>query len=138
MTTPNSTFQKPFEAATGPWSNLSHTYCKQMDASFRASEPVLQALTRIQLEWTQLALSRGRAWATLPLDVSRCRSPADLAMLQFNFWQTAGRAYAQGWQRLMAVSNASVMDAGSAAEAGARDVLAVPDAEKTGRNRQAA
>lgn len=138
MTTQTTTVQKPFEAAAGPWTNLSHTYCQQMDAAMKAAEPSMQALACVQAEWAQLAIARTRAWASLPGDISRCKSPADLAMLQFNFWQTCGRAYAQGWQRILHASSACAMQGSHVAEPPRRDVLSVSEPHSETRNRQAA
>lgn len=142
MTMQNTTREKTFEAAGGPWTNLSSTYCQQLDTAFKASEPALQALTRMQMEWAQLALSRARAWAAVPTDLSRCRGPADVVTLQMDFWQEAQRAYAQGWQRIFAASRAMAGQGVDAAQqaAPARDVLAVTDAPAAAdaRKRQAA
>jgi hypothetical protein len=140
MTTQSTTREKTFEAASGPWTNLSSTTCKQLDTAFKAAEPTMQALARLQLEWGQLALARSRAWAAVPSDLSRCRGPADIVTLQVNFWQEAQRAYAQGWQRVLAASRGLAvpgLDAAAAGEPPRRDVLAVPE-PKDERKRQAA
>jgi hypothetical protein len=140
MNNQNPMQQKPFEAASGPWANLSHTYCKQMDTAFKSAEPAMQALAHMQAEWAHLALARARAWASLPADISRCKSPADLAMLQFNFWQSAGRAYSQGWQRMLHAAAALAPQGLSApAVEPRRDVITVPEMGHEPRNnRQAA
>jgi len=140
MTTQNTIREKTFEAASGPWTNLSSTTCAQLDTAFKAAEPAMQALSRVQLEWAQLALARSRAWAAVPADLSRCRSPADVATLQLNFWQEAQRAYAQGWQRILGASRGLAMpglDAQPPAAPPRRDVLAVSETAEE-HKRQAA
>lgn len=140
MTTPK-TNPMQFEITTGPWTNLTHTYCGQMDAAFKAAEPMLHALGRVQVEWTHLATARSRAWANLPGALSHCRSPADVASLQIEFWQTATRNYMEGWQRIWSATATLTSRGGEVASGPAsakRDVLAVPDAEAAQRNRQAA
>lgn len=138
MTIQNTTREKTFEAASGPWTNLSTTYCKQLDTALKASEPALQALTRVQMEWAQLAMSRARAWAALPSELSHCRAPADFATLQFSFWQEAQRTYAHGWQRILAASSALAAQGREAAAPKQRDVLSVSDGTPDERKRQAA
>lgn len=139
MTTQTTTREKSFEPAIGPWSNLSGAYCAQMDQAFKAAEPGMQAVARVQMAWAQLALARARAWAAIPGDLGRCRSPADIATLQLNFWQDAQRAYTEGWQRLLVASRAAASQATDvAAAAPRRDVLAVPESPSAERKRQAA
>jgi hypothetical protein len=139
MTTQNPTRAKPFEAASGPWSNLSTVYSSQMDAAFKAAEPALQAVARVQMEYVHLAAARSRAWAAIPGDISRCRGPADFATLQLNFWQEAQRAYAQGWQRILSASSALAAQGRDAAPtAPRRDVLSVSDPAPDERKRHAA
>lgn len=136
MTTP-----KPFETSTGPWTNLSHAYCGHMDSAFKAAEPMLNTLGRVQVEWTHLAMARGRAWAALPGALSHCKSPADVANVQAQFWQTATRNYMEGMQRIWMASTALTArggEFGSNPAPGKRDVLTVPDADDTQRSRQAA
>lgn len=140
MTTQSTTREKTFEAASGPWTNLSSTACKQLDTAFKAAEPAMQALARVQMEWAQLALARSRAWAAVPADLSRCRGPADVVTLQLNFWQDAQRCYAQGWQRILTASRGLAvpgLDEGSSNAPPRRDVLAVPETVDE-RKRQAA
>lgn len=140
MTTQSTTREKTFEPAGGPWTNLSSAACQQMDSAFKAAEPAMQALARVQMEWAQLALARTRAWSAVPADLSRCRNPADVATLQLNFWQEAQRAYAQGWQRILSASRGiavPTLDAAASAAPPRRDVLAVPD-KVDDRKRQAA
>lgn len=139
MSNQTTTREKPFEAAGGPWTNLSTIYCKQMDSAFKSAEPALQALARVQMEWAHLAAARARAWASVPGDLSRCRGPADIATLQLNFWQEAQRAYAQGWQRVLSASGALAAQGRDVAIAPTpRDVLSVQEAANPERKRQAA
>lgn len=131
---------KHTESATGPWTNLSNAYCGQLDAALKASDPVLRAVSRMQFEWMHLGMQRGRAWASLPAELSRCKSPVDLASLQVRFVQSMGLNYAEAshrmWQALLAVSVPRGMDAGGSP---ARDIIEVrSDVGETGRNRQAA
>lgn len=129
------------ESATGPWTNLSNAYCGQLDAALKASDPVLRAASRVQLEWMHLGMQRGRAWASLPAELSRCKSPVDLASMQMRFLQSMGLNYAEAthriWHAMLAVSLPRAADAGSSP---ARDIIEVRgDASRTpGRDRQAA
>lgn len=138
MTSRNAPLLKAFEAASGPWTNLSHTYCQQMDQALKAAEPAWNHLARLQAEWVKLATARGHAWATLPADISRCKTPVDLALLQVRFWQTAGQAYAQGWQRALAASTHMHAATQAAQATAARDVMSVLETAPEGQKRRAA
>ena len=139
MTTQSTTRETTFEAAGGPWTNLSSTACQQMDTAFKAAEPALQAVARVQMAWAQLAISRARAWSAVPGDFSRCRGPADVATLQLNFWQEAQQAYAEGWQRILTASRGLAAPiAETPAATTRRDVLAVPESTSEERKRHAA
>ncbi|RTL67890.1 MAG: hypothetical protein EKK41_16405 [Hyphomicrobiales bacterium] len=134
---------KQTDTTSGPWTNLSGAYCSQLDAALRASDPVMRAGSVVQFEWMHLALQRGRAWAALPADVARCKSPLDLAALQMRFLQTMGLNYAEGLHRIWQASTALAMTpAGQPASSPARDVIDVRSpagiVESRSQSRQAA
>lgn len=131
---------KHFETAGGPWTNLAHIYCAQMDMAFKAAEPLMRAIGRAQLEWAQCAMARGRAWAALPGQLSQCKAPADVAGLQAQFWQTANRDYTEAGQRIWAATAdfaKRTEKAGSETLGKQRDTLSVAEND-SGEKRAAA
>lgn len=106
--------QKHAESASGPLTNLASAYCSQLDTAFKAGEPLLRTASRYQLEWARLATQRTRAWASLPAQLSRCKSPFDLVTLQMQFWQTASLNYAESMHRVWAAAGSQAREAAGA------------------------
>lgn len=134
---------KDFETISGPWTNLSSVYCGQIDAMLRAGDPMLRAASRVQLEWMHLAMQRGRAWASLPAELSRCKSPVDVVALQTRFLQAMGLNYAEGLTRIWQTSSAlALTPAGQNGSGKSRDIIDVRSeagvGERRTQNRQAA
>lgn len=121
--TPQMTPQKHADSTSGPLTNIAAAYCGQLDTAFKAGEPVLRSLSRYQLEWARLATQRTRAWAALPSQLSRCKSPIDLMTLQMQFWQAASLNYAESMQRVWAAAGSATREA--ATEARKHDFLEV-------------
>lgn len=134
---------KHTDSATGPWTNMSSAYCSQMDSALKAADPVLRAMNQVQLEWMHLVMQRGRAWASLPAEFSRCKSPVDVASLQMRFLQTMGLNYMEGAHRVLHAMTALSLPRGSElANGAARDIIEVRSetgvGEPRNRDRQAA
>lgn len=130
--------QKHTDSASGPLTNIATAYCGQLDTAFKAGEPVLRSLSRYQLEWARLATQRTRAWAALPAQISRCKSPFDLVTLQMQFWQTASLNYAESVHRSWSAVGSQAREAAS--EARKHDFLEVrePAPVETKPRKQAA
>ncbi len=136
------TTTKQADSATGPWTNLSTVCGGQFDNVMKAADPAIRAMGRLQLECMHLAMQRGRAWASFPAELAHCQSPADVARLQMQYWQTMNLNYAEGLHRLWhALAGLAPHPQVEDAAAIARDVIAVrPEAGASDkpRNRQAA
>lgn len=134
------TTSKQFETAGGPWTNLAQVYCAQLDMASRSAEPMMRAMGRAQLEWTQFVMARARAWTALPARMSQCKSPVDMAGVQAEFWQTANRNYLEAAQRIWSATSDLAKRAETAGVEAAnrqRDLLSVSEHE-AGDKRQAA
>jgi hypothetical protein len=118
----------------GPLENMSQAYFAGIDRMAKAYEPVVNGLSRYNLEITGLAARRARAWFEIPTNLSRCKTPQDLVGEQARFWQTAMLQYAESWQRLTAaVGTFAVVPSFNGAFGGktvaqGRDFITFPDA----------
>lgn len=65
-------------------------------------EPMLRAAARGNVEVFTLMSRRAQAYVELPVRLSQCRTPQDLANEQMQFWQTMARQYAESSQKLLA------------------------------------
>ncbi|MDX2204214.1 MAG: hypothetical protein NW223_15795 [Hyphomicrobiaceae bacterium] len=133
---------KHTDSVSGPWTNMSSLYCGQMDSALKAADPMLRAVGRVQLEWMHLGMQRGRAWASLPAELSRCKSPVDLAAMQMRFLQAMGLNYAEATYRIWHAAAALSMTPPLDGRGASRDVIEVrgeaDHGEPRTRDRQAA
>ncbi len=63
-------------------------------------EPWLQAAARGGMEVFTLMNQRTQAYMELPMRVSQCRSPQEIAAEQMRFWQIMARQYGESSQRI--------------------------------------
>lgn len=64
-------------------------------------EPWLRAAAQGNMEILTLMGRRAQAYAELPMRISQCRTPQDVANEQMRFWQTMARQYTDSSQRVM-------------------------------------
>jgi hypothetical protein len=82
--------------------NISRSYFSGLDTVAKSYEPVLKAIGRWNFELLALTSRRSQAWLGVTARIGQCRSPADLAREQLQFWQSAASDYTQAAQRLAA------------------------------------
>lgn len=96
-------------------------------------EPWLRASAKGNLEVLTLMNRRAQAYMELPLRLSQCRSPQDLAAEQMRFWQTMAREYAESSQRIFGtwfeVAEQARRRAADAAAERERDYITFPEPE---------
>jgi hypothetical protein len=88
--------------------NLPCSYVSGLEAIAKGYEPLFKRIGRCSLEGLALVSRRSQAWLALAVRLGECRSPADLANSQWQFWQAAALDYAQAAQRMAAAFGVSV------------------------------
>ena len=121
------------DSKSGPMANLAQAYFSGFDAVLKAYEPALRSAGRVNLEMAGFMTRRAQEWMALPARLSSCKTPADAAREQLQFWQTAAQQYAEGAHRLSTAFGGLAMLPGLNAAwapgkgAAARDYISVPE-----------
>ncbi len=68
----------------------------------QAFNPMLKAMAQSNSEILGLMTSRAKAMSEVPVKISQCTAPQDLASLQLQFWQTACHEHADVAKRVIA------------------------------------
>ena len=120
----------------GPIQGMLNTAYSGLAAAVKAIEPWLRAAARGNIEAFTLMNRRAQAYMELPMRLSQCRSPQDLANEQMRFWQTMARQYTESSQRVLGAWFEMVQkSAGKAKSSSAeheRDYITFPEPEETG------
>jgi hypothetical protein len=124
---------------------LAHTYFSGLDALFKASEPTLRGVARVNLEWMTLATRRAQAWLDFPAVLGACRTPYEVLNQEVKFCQVAAEQYTVGSQRLFAALSACAVlpgmfriPTGGVIAAPARDYLSLTEPDKARQGEEAA
>jgi hypothetical protein len=80
--------------------SISRIYFSGLETLAKGYEPALKAVGRWNLELLALTSRRSQAWLGVPARFSQCKSPADVAREQLQFWQSAASDYSEAAQRL--------------------------------------
>jgi hypothetical protein len=81
---------------------ISRIYFSGLETLAKGYEPALKAVGRWNLELLALTSRRSQAWLSVPARFGQCKSPADVAREQWQFWQSAASDYSEAAQRLVA------------------------------------
>ncbi|MCL4767340.1 MAG: hypothetical protein KJZ80_14005 [Hyphomicrobiaceae bacterium] len=115
----------------GPVQKMLHDVCGGFAAAGQSFEPWLRASARGNLEVMTLMSRRAQAYMELPLRLSQCRSPQDVAAEQMRFWETMTRQYSESSQRVFGtwfeLAQQSRQRADGNASARERDYITFPE-----------
>ena len=116
----------------GPSQDVLNTAYGQFAAAGRTFEPWFRAAARGNLEVFTLATRRAQAYVELPVRLSQCRTPQELADEQMRFWQNMTQQYAECSQKLMRIWTELAQDGGRRARGSSaqRDYITFPEPEE--------
>jgi len=114
----------------GPSQDVLNTAYGQFAAAGRTFEPWFWAAARGNLEVFTLATRRAQAYVELPVRLSQCRTPKELADEQMRFWQNMTQQYAECSQKVMRIWTDLAQNGSRRGRSAQRDYITFPEPEE--------